>query len=233
MWLVIIIRIQAGRIRKEFIRADYHDYSYIPEDFHSAVVIFSAAMMKKQSKSKKEEFEYFKKYYESRFKKPLTSSVLALLRTAANSRLQISRACYQLKSKITYEESLQLLHFLYGFAMSDSFISAAEMRIIRLMGRFIGVNASDLDSVHAFYFSRENKSSEASGSSYGMNQYYEILGVTEDSSHDDIRKAYRNLAMKHHPDKLAHLGEEFQQVAKEQFQIIVDAYKKIKKAKGC
>ena len=59
--------------------------------------------------------------------------------------------------------------------------------------------------------------------------FYDILGVTRSSSAEEIKKAYRKLAIKYHPDKVASLGEEFQKGAKEKFQKVQEAYENIKK----
>ena len=61
---------------------------------------------------------------------------------------------------------------------------------------------------------------------------YKILGVESDSSDDEIKKAYRKMAIKFHPDKVAQLGEEHQKAAKEKFQQIQDAYEALKKRRG-
>jgi DnaJ like chaperone protein len=53
---------------------------------------------------------------------------------------------------------------------------------------------------------------------------YAVLGVPEGASQDDIRAAYRQLAAQYHPDKLAHLGEEFQSLAEQKFKAIQSAY---------
>jgi len=64
-------------------------------------------------------------------------------------------------------------------------------------------------------------------------QSYEILGVKESSDFDKIKQAYVTLAKKHHPDLVAHLGEENVKKATEIFSKITDAYDIICKERGC
>ncbi len=60
--------------------------------------------------------------------------------------------------------------------------------------------------------------------------FYEILGVSKDAADDDIKKAYRKLAMKHHPDRnqgdSAKVSEEKFKEAKEAYEILSDANKR-------
>ena len=49
---------------------------------------------------------------------------------------------------------------------------------------------------------------------------YEILGVSEKASKEEIKRAYRKQAQRYHPDHVSHLGEEFQALAKQKFQEI-------------
>lgn len=53
---------------------------------------------------------------------------------------------------------------------------------------------------------------------------YEILGVPRNASQQEIKSAFRKQAQRYHPDRVSHLGEEFQQLAKEKFQAIQEAY---------
>ena len=61
---------------------------------------------------------------------------------------------------------------------------------------------------------------------------YKILEVSKDASNDDVKKAYRKMASKFHPDKVHHLGDEFQKMAEEKFKSVNDAYQQIKKDRG-
>ncbi len=210
---------------------DKNVFTFIPQDFRTAIIVLSAAMLKRRSRSIRNEFEYFKRFYEKQFREHLNIATINLLRSAFNSQLHISRICYQLSFKLSYEERLHIMHFLYGFAFSDHFVSDGELVMIRLIGRYLMLSEHDLDSVYAFYFSRNQHKSEEYYND-NMMSYYKILGVSQTASHEEIRKAYRALAMKHHPDKVAHLGEDIQASAKTKFQIIVDAYKKIRKTRG-
>jgi DnaJ like chaperone protein len=64
------------------------------------------------------------------------------------------------------------------------------------------------------------------------NSDYKVLGIESTASDDEVKKAYRQMAIKFHPDKVAQMGEEFQKGAKEKFQQIQDSYEAIKKARG-
>ena len=62
--------------------------------------------------------------------------------------------------------------------------------------------------------------------------YYEVLGVSKTATIDEIKRAFRKLAMKYHPDKVATLGPEVQKAAEEKFRKIQEAYETIKKERG-
>jgi DnaJ like chaperone protein len=61
---------------------------------------------------------------------------------------------------------------------------------------------------------------------------YKILEITPDANDEELKKAYRRMAMKYHPDKVAHLGQDVQKAANTKFQELIAAYEKIKKERG-
>lgn len=61
---------------------------------------------------------------------------------------------------------------------------------------------------------------------------YKILEIDPGATDDEIKKAFRKMAMKYHPDKVSHLGEEFKKVAEEKFKKVNEAYERIKKERN-
>jgi len=76
-------------------------------------------------------------------------------------------------------------------------------------------------------FTETGSSSETRKPEPPLSSPHEILGVEQDASPEEIRKAYRELAGKYHPDKVAHLGDEFREMAEERFKRIQEAYQKL------
>ncbi len=56
---------------------------------------------------------------------------------------------------------------------------------------------------------------------------YQVLGIPRGATPEEIKSAYRTLANQYHPDKVAHLGEEFKSLAEKRFKEIHGAYRKL------
>ena len=54
-----------------------------------------------------------------------------------------------------------------------------------------------------------------------------ILGVEQNASQDEIRRAFHKLAVQYHPDKVHHMGEDFQKIAHEKFTELQEAYERM------
>ena len=73
---------------------------------------------------------------------------------------------------------------------------------------------------------KEGKTQSAGETS--ANDPYGVLGVARNATQDEIRTAYRGLANQYHPDKVSHLGREFQELAEKRFKEIQQAYDRLK-----
>ena len=117
---------------------------------------------------------------------------------------------------MNYSARLQLLHFLYGIAQADSQLSQAEKQLIAQISRQMGISDSDFESIQAMFIPNTGAD-------------YKILEIEPTATDEELKKAYRRMAMKYHPDKVSHLGEDFQKAANEKFQKVNLAYENIKK----
>ena len=117
---------------------------------------------------------------------------------------------------------MQLLHYLFGIAASDGVVTEAEIGVIHTISMYMGVGESDYLSIKAMFVREANVSENA----------YKILGVDPNASDEEVKKAYREMAKKNHPDLVSNLGEDVRQAAEKKFQEINQAYETIKKQRG-
>ena len=97
--------------------------------------------------------------------------------------------------------------------------SEVEKNLISRIANLIGLSIADYKTIEAMYFEQTDSA-------------YIILQISKDASDEEVKKAYKRMCIKYHPDKVASLGEQAQQAAKEKFQEINNAYEKIKKERG-
>ena len=118
--------------------------------------------------------------------------------------------------RTTYGTRLQLIHFLFNIAKADGNVSKSEIEKLLEFTRYLNISRIDFESIKAMFF----KSSDSD---------YKILEIDKNCTNDELKKAYRELAKKHHPDKVQNLGEVYVKAAKEKFSKIQAAYENIKK----
>lgn len=131
----------------------------------------------------------------------------------------IRQSCAQIAANMDYSQRLQLLNFLVMLAQADGSVPRGEADALREVARFLGMNDSEVNSML-----------KLSGGT--LDDAYAVLGVSPDATDDEVRKAYRALALKHHPDRVATLGDDIRRAAEKKFQEINDAKERIYKARG-
>ncbi|PCJ46717.1 MAG: hypothetical protein COA72_08165 [Candidatus Neomarinimicrobiota bacterium] len=106
-----------------------------------------------------------------------------------------------------------------GLSKADGHVHPDEVKVIHTIARYLNINPNDFDSIRAMFF-RDTLSD------------YTILEVDPSASNSEVKKAYRKMATKYHPDKVAHLGKDLISLAEEKFKAVSDAYQNIKKERG-
>lgn len=148
----------------------------------------------------------------------------------------IRQACVEMRIHMDYSTRLQLLSFLAMIAKADGTVSSEEVQAVREIGSYLQIDAVDIESILSMGYSSGRGSERArdrgSERANELSQAYKILGISPSASDDEVKKAYRQMALKHHPDRVATLGDDVKQAAEKKFQEINNAKEVIFKARG-
>ncbi len=189
------------------------------QDFSASLLVLSAAVMKADGVVKKSELDYVKRFFLSNFGQEQAEKYILTLREILKQDIQIAEVSQQIGRYMDYSSKLQLLHYLFGIASADGQVHDLEINVIETISRYMGIYTSDYESVKAMFVKK-------------VDDAYTILGIDPSASDDEVKKAYREMAKKNHPDKVAYLGDDVRKAAEKKFQEINDAYDRIKKQRG-
>jgi len=190
-----------------------------PGDFMVSLLVLFAAVMKADEKLLKSELDYVKEFLRKQFSAQDVRNFMILFKDILNQEYNLRDVCRQIQRAMDHPSRLELVHLLFGLAQADGKIHRAEVDMIAEIARYLRVSEPDFQSIKAMFV----------GDTDGA---YRILEIDPNASNDDIKKAYRKMATKYHPDKVAHLGEDLRILAEEKFKAVNAAYQTLKQERG-
>ncbi|HKJ65454.1 MAG TPA: DnaJ domain-containing protein [Desulfopila sp.] len=177
----------------------------------------------------KEEISTIHRFFQYNLKYNQTKMmwVKDLIKEAISSDASLESLLEEFRSTFAYEPRLILLELVYQILYTKSDVPEEELRIARNIANFLQISTYDQRTIEAKYKYRNQQYQAADQSS--ADHYYEVLGLDPGASMEVIKKAYRKLSMKYHPDKVRHLGDEFRTIAESKMKDINAAYEYFKK----
>ncbi|WP_224245267.1 TerB family tellurite resistance protein [Hyalangium gracile] len=123
------------------------------------------------------------------------------------------------RDELPTADRLLLVDTLYQLALVDGALQRSEQEALRQMVKGLGLTEEDRRSVAARYLGTDPT-------------HYARLGLAPGASDAEVKRAYRQLAAAHHPDRVSHLGPGAVEQATRRFQEIQDAYEMIRRLRG-
>ena len=188
-------------------------------DFAMSLLVLSAAVMKADQKIVKAELEFVRSFFVRQFGNEEGNRLIKMLKEILKQEINVREVSVQVGQFTDYPVKLQLLNYLFGIAAADGLYHPDEVDMIAVISGYMGVSSADFTSIRAMYVKSTGWA-------------YDVLEIVSSASDDEVKRAYREMAKKHHPDKVAHLGDDIRRSATEKFQKISAAYEEIKKQRG-
>jgi len=185
-------------------------------DFEVSLLVLASVIIKADGVQDQRELDFVRKQFLNMYGKDRANHAFKLFKGISKQNISVRPVCLQIRQMMDHASRLQLIHFLFGIAKADGTVTQDEERQIYTMAGYLGISSKDYTSIKAMFYNNKDNA-------------YKILEVDKNASVDDIKKAYRKMAKKYHPDRVIHLGKEHQAGAEEKFRQVQEAYEQLQK----
>jgi DnaJ like chaperone protein len=200
--------------------SDFTRQKVSPADFELNLLSLCSIVIKADGQVSQRELDYVRQYFLSTYGKEKANAIFRTFNEVIKNReVSAQRICTYLNQRTRYEVRLQLLHFLFGIAQADGAVSHLEIEKIKEIARYLRVGRIDFESIKAMFIKSADNA-------------YKILEIEKGASDDEVKKAYRKMAKKYHPDKVITENEAIKKGAEEKFKEVQRAYEQIQKERG-
>jgi len=190
-------------------------------DIRFSILVLMACTMRADGHVRRVELEHVKAYLRKMYAESEAKQALQILQKLLEKDIDAVAVAQQIAQYVNYSTRLEIVHILLDIAHADDDFSASEKALIEQITAQLHVSPADYQSI----LSQFQKGQD-------VNWAYKALEIEPQASNEDIKKAYRKMAMKYHPDKVAGAGPDVQQKATEKFRHINEAYNHLKSVRG-
>lgn len=188
-------------------------------DFSHQLLILIAAIMNADGSAMKSELELVKRMLVRTYGEFKASQLLIILREKLKQPQDVTQICRHIRARMAYSQRLELLHILFRISRADAEINPSELQLLHYIATQLAITTPDFLALRAMFVSSPDSD-------------FKILDVSAEAGEEEVKKAYRKMAMRFHPDRLIGLSESEKKAAEEKFIAVQKAYENIKKRKG-
>lgn len=187
-------------------------------DFKASLLVMIACVMKVDGRVQRSELDVVKRFMVANFGEEGAREALLVLKNILEQPINEVEVATQISKYMNYSAKLQLVRFLFDIAFADGEVNTLELNVIRRISNIFNISSIEFDSLKAPYVKHIDE-----------NWAYKALELEPNASQEDIKKAYRRMAMKYHPDKVQNLGDDVKKSATDKFRAVNEAYEYLKK----
>ena len=187
--------------------------------FLVSLLVLSSAVIRADGRTHPKELETVRDFIRRNFGEQAVSEAMRILDGLNAQQVNIYSVGSQIAGNMNYSQRLQLFHYLTQLSLADGEFHQNERSVLDAIASAIRLTSSDAASIIAMYHKEADSA-------------YAVLEISPNATNDEVKSAYRRMAMKNHPDKVSTLGPEVQKAAEEKFRKIQEAYETIKKERG-
>ncbi len=191
-----------------------------PADFELNLLSLASLVIKADGNVSQTELDYVRRYFVQAYGKERANATFRMFNEVIKKReVSSQRIGGLLRQRMRYESRLQVIHFLFSIANADGHVSPPEVQEIHKIASYLGIQSRDLESIKAMFFKNPDSA-------------YKILEIERTATPTEIKKAYRQMVKKYHPDKLTHMDEAYRKGAEEKFKKVQEAYEQLQKERN-
>ena len=187
--------------------------------FFVSLLVLSSAVIKADGRTDPAELRTVREFIRTNFGEQAASQAEQILQQLNNQQVNIYSVGNQIAANMNYSQRLQLFQYLVSIATADGEFSKSEKSVLEAIASAIRLTSTDAASIIAMYYKEADSA-------------YTVLEISPNATDDEVKAAYRRMAMKYHPDRVSTLGPEVQKSAEEKFKQVQEAYATIKKQRG-
>ena len=189
-------------------------------DFEVSLLILASIVIKADGKVSQSELDFVRRYFVQAYGKERANATFKIFNDVIKkSDISAKGIASVIRSKTRYESRLQILHFLFSIANADGAVTTSEVDMISQIAGFLSIQSADFHSIKAMFFKNPDRA-------------YKILEIDKTATVAEIKKAYRTMVKKYHPDKLVDMDEAYKKGAEQKFREVQESYESLQKERG-